>query len=126
MNCGALFQSDLEGVRALLPDFLFIGLKRVLPNIQPGFQLFPSVAVDDLRKSAYKILGQVISIPNRFPNVMSRFVGSGILGEHLNTDSALGEHSLLPKLVKRENEERRHKYYSCTSPPCHLDSSDLR
>ncbi|KAJ3222057.1 hypothetical protein HK099_002758 [Clydaea vesicula] len=100
INCSSIFSVGLEGVRILMPNFVFVGLRRVLPNLQQGFRVFPSVTLDDLRKSAYCIIGQLISIPNRYPSITAKDLEGGNYDATIDTESENVDHGLLPKLIR--------------------------
>jgi hypothetical protein len=98
LNSANLFSLELEGVRILMPHFV-CGVRKVLPVLQPGFKIFPGVTLDNLRTSAYKIIGGVISIPNRFPEADVREFDENLLKIDFDIDNNAPNNGLLPSLV---------------------------
>ncbi|KAH6589779.1 hypothetical protein BASA61_005506 [Batrachochytrium salamandrivorans] len=71
LNSGDLFIMELEGIRALAPVFV-MSLYYVLPLIDStkAIPVLPSsVSPETLRRSAYKIIGSIIPLCNRFQNI---------------------------------------------------------
>jgi hypothetical protein len=66
MNSTELFATDLEGVRLMVPDFV-VGIKSILPKMQPEFRNI--VSVDELRLAAIKVTSTIMCLPNHFENV---------------------------------------------------------
>jgi hypothetical protein len=98
LNSPYLFSLELEGVRILMPHFV-CGVRKVLPVLQSKFVIYPSVTLDALRLSAYKIIGGVMSIPNRFPEADVRTFDKIHLKLDFNVDSDAPDNGLLPALV---------------------------
>ncbi|KAJ3060966.1 hypothetical protein HK102_009301, partial [Quaeritorhiza haematococci] len=51
LNSSDLLALPLDGLRIIVPD-LVISLRRVLPRLEWGYRLPPTVQIDDLRRSA--------------------------------------------------------------------------
>jgi hypothetical protein len=98
LNSPNLFALELEGVRILMPHFV-CGVRKVLPVLQSGFVIFPSVVLDSLRTSAYKIIGGVMSIPNRFPEADVQTFDEQSLKIDFEIDNKAPDNGLLPTLV---------------------------
>lgn len=67
LNCGSLFSIGLDGALILVPHFVLLGVPKILPIIKPDFKIIPSSNADDVRMATYALIGEIISIPNRFP-----------------------------------------------------------
>ncbi|EGF76898.1 hypothetical protein BATDEDRAFT_92176 [Batrachochytrium dendrobatidis JAM81] len=71
VNSSELFVMELEGIRSLIPTFV-LSLYRVLPLVDESrpLQTPPSsVAPETLRRSAYKLIGSIMALLNRFGSV---------------------------------------------------------
>ncbi|KAI8996097.1 hypothetical protein BC832DRAFT_567895 [Gaertneriomyces semiglobifer] len=81
MNSGELFTRELDGLRVLIPDFIF-ALRKVLPVLKTGVISF--VDPDELRRGAYRLISTIMALPNhleRFPIGKWKDNAGAILGD---------------------------------------------